>query len=122
MRQEEYVSLLAVREICTHGGMMIRAVLRFTRFLPAMCRAIEFPVDRQVRPPIRILRRQRFVDLNSEPRRLAWVHHAVGKRVGHAWSLRQCDCSRGFSGRTSLPEVVLAARREDVHDERVLYG
>src|SRR3989442_3613362 len=33
MRQEEYVSLLAVREICTHGGMMIRAVLRFTRLI-----------------------------------------------------------------------------------------
>src|SRR5262245_33915662 len=49
--------------------------------LPAMHRAIDLPVDWQVGPFIRVLGRERLVDVHAQTGRVAWMHHAVVEAI-----------------------------------------
>src|SRR5690348_6842629 len=49
--------------------------------LPTVHRPVELPVNRQIRPLVGILRRQRFIKINSQSRRIPRMHHPVRKTV-----------------------------------------
>src|SRR6266567_4043334 len=50
--------------------------------LPIVHRTVELAINRQVRPPIRILRSEGFINVHAETGRVPRVHHSVRKAVG----------------------------------------
>src|SRR5260370_41770752 len=50
--------------------------------LPTVHRPIQFAIDRQVCPAIRIFGRKHFIDIHAQARGIARMHHSVRKSVG----------------------------------------
>ena len=66
-----------IRSGNSRGEKQYLAILRRLGPLPTVHRAIEFAIDWQVGPPIRILGCQSFVEIDAKAWRIARVHHSV---------------------------------------------